>query len=64
MYDFDVILGMACLSTYHAIFMHFEKKKIVFQLLDEHELSFAGLKLNLLLIVILALQAWQNLRKG
>ncbi|XP_060672434.1 uncharacterized protein LOC132803434 [Ziziphus jujuba] len=63
MQDFDVILGMDWLATYHASVKCFEKE-VVFQSEVEDEFKFVGVKLYPFPQVISALQARRCLRKG
>ncbi|KAJ4717071.1 Retrotransposon protein, putative, Ty3-gypsy subclass [Melia azedarach] len=63
MHDFDVILGMDWLSTYHASVKCYEKE-VIFRPPGETEFKFVGTKLFVMPRVISALQAWKSLKKG
>ena len=63
MYDYDVILRMDWLATYHAS-IDFFRKEVVFQPLGEPEFRFKGSRMHALPRVISALQAKRPLRKG
>uniref|UniRef100_A0A2N9EJD6 Reverse transcriptase domain-containing protein n=1 Tax=Fagus sylvatica TaxID=28930 RepID=A0A2N9EJD6_FAGSY len=63
MHDFDVILGMNWLATYHASVDCFEKE-VVFRPLGELEFRFKGSHLPSLPHMISALRANRLLRKG
>ncbi|XP_075670170.1 uncharacterized protein LOC142639930 [Castanea sativa] len=63
MYDYDVILRMDWLATYHASVDCF-RKEVVFQPIGEPEFQFKGSRIHALPRVISALRAQRLLRKG
>ena len=63
MHDFDAILGMDWLSTYHAIVEFFEKR-VIFHIPGQSEFYFEGDTKVKPLSIIFALQASNMLKKG
>ena len=61
--DFDVILGMDCLASYHASVDCF-RKRVTFNIPGEPKFSFTGKHVDKLLHVVSALRANSLLRKG
>ena len=61
--DFDVILGMDWLASYHASVDCF-RKRVTFSILGQPEFNFEGKRVNKPLHVVSALRANSLLRKG
>ena len=61
--DFDVILGMGWLASYH-VFVDYFGKRVIFSIPGQSKFSFGGKHADRPLCMILALQASSFLRKG